>query len=156
LRFYVSMHYSHRVTIVKSLESLIEVVLAIFGFYDFQKFFVLNGIDMLEHQAVDISLPKMLMSEWYFTISKSLITLFSPFKAMRIFIYLFIFLNFTLLIAESTWFEHFYYTTLRVEHINGLKYFRVLSPSNFFFTQIVRALTYLWTSRYLQMRFWVF
>ena len=54
----ISVHDAERVAVVQSFEHLVNVVLALFGFYDLKQLLVIDSIDMLEHQTVSLALPK--------------------------------------------------------------------------------------------------
>ncbi len=53
----VPVHDAEWVAVVQSFQDLIQVVFALFGLYDLQKLFVVNGVYMLKHQAVGFALP---------------------------------------------------------------------------------------------------
>ena len=57
LRLDVSVHDAEGVTVMQSFQDLVQVVFALAGLYDLQKLFVVNGVHMLEHQAVGFALP---------------------------------------------------------------------------------------------------
>jgi hypothetical protein len=69
--------------------------------------------------------------------SSSLMVLFWPRSAIRIFISRLIFLNLTDVNGESTWLEQFDDAGLGVECVNRLKYFRVLAATDLALTYVI-------------------
>lgn len=53
----VSVHDAEGVTVVEPFEDLVDVVLALFGLDDLKQLFIIDRVDVLEHQTVRFALP---------------------------------------------------------------------------------------------------